>query len=125
VKVYRITAPCFLNLKIERTKCPPWGLRGGKPGIVSEVEIRRAGGEVLHALKGNHALGPGDVVVVRTAGGGGFGPPWEREVSRVADDVSLGYVSRTAARDAYGVVIGGDGMVDPNATALLRSELSK
>lgn len=125
VKVYRITAPCFLNLKIERTKCPPWGLRGGKPGAVSDVEIRRIGGDVLHVLKGNHSLGPGDEVVVSTAGGGGFGPPWEREVDRVVDDVRLGYVSHAAAREAYGVVIGRGGMVDANATDLLRSTMTR
>jgi N-methylhydantoinase B len=125
VKVYRITAPCFLNLKIERTKCPPWGLRGGKPGAVSDVEIRRIGGDVLHVLKGNHSLGPGDEVVVSTAGGGGFGPPCEREVDRVVDDVLLGYVSHAAAREAYGVVIGHGGMVDANATELLRSTMTR
>lgn len=120
-KVYRLTAPCNLNLKFERTKCPPWGLHGGKPGMVSDVEIRRVGGDVLHVLKGYHSLGPGDVVVVRTAGGGGFGPPWEREVWRVVDDVHLGYVSRAAAQKDYGVLIRDDGMPDTDATARLRS----
>ena len=124
-KVYRITAPCQLNLKIERTKCPPWGLRGGKPGTVSDVEIRRVGGDALHVLKGNHFLGTGDVVVVRTAGGGGFGPPWEREAWRVVDDVRLGYVSRAAAQTDYGVVIRDEGMADAAATALLRSATAK
>lgn len=125
VKVYRISAPCQLNLKIERTKCPPWGLRGGKAGAVSEVEIRRSGGDVLCVLKGNHFLGAGDVVVVRTAGGGGFGPPWEREAGRVVDDVRLGYVSRTAAQRDYGVVIGDDGTADAAATAAVRSDMEK
>jgi N-methylhydantoinase B len=124
-KMYRITAPCQLNLKIERTKCPPWGLRGGKPGTVSDVEIRRVGGDVLRVLKGNHLLGPGDVVVVLTAGGGGFGPPWEREAWRVVDDVRLGYVSRAAAQKDYGVVLRDDGMADAAATALLRSAMAK
>lgn len=124
-KVYRITAPCRLNLKIERTKCPPWGLRGGKPGAVSDVEIRRAGGEVLRVLKGDHPLGPGDIVVVRTAGGGGFGPPWERETWRVHEDVQLGYVSRDAARKDYSVAIRDDGTTDEAATARLRSAMAK
>ncbi len=124
-KVYRITGACHLNLKFERTKCPPWGLHGGKQGMVSDVEIRRVGGDVLHVLKGYHSLGPGDVVVVHTAGGGGFGPPWEREVWRVVDDVHLGYVSRAAAQKDYGVVILDDGMPDMDATARLRSAMAK
>jgi N-methylhydantoinase B len=123
-KVYRITGPCNLNLKFERTKCPPWGLYGGKPGMVSNVEIRRASGDVLHVLKGYHSLYPGDVVVVSTAGGGGFGPPWEREVWRVVDDVLLGYVSRAAAQNAYGVAIGDDEEADADATARLRSAMA-
>lgn len=124
-KVYRITAPCRLNLKIERTKCPPWGLRGGRSGAVSDVEIRRAGGDVLRVLKGDHALGPGDVVVVLSAGGGGFGPPWEREAWRVCEDVHLGYVSCDAARKEYGVVIRADGTADEAETAQLRSAMAK
>ena len=46
VKTYRITGPCRINLKIERTKCPPWGLLGGGEGKTAEVEIRRAAGEI-------------------------------------------------------------------------------
>jgi N-methylhydantoinase B len=124
-KVYRMTGPCHLNLKFERTKCPPWGLDGGKQGMVSDVQIRRVGGDVLHVLKGFHSLGPGDVVVVHTAGGGGFGPPWEREVSRVVDDVHLGYVSHAAAQKDYGVVVRYDGIPDMDATSRLRSAMAK
>jgi N-methylhydantoinase B len=123
-KVYRITAPCRLNLKIDRTKCPPWGLRGGEAGAVSAVEIRRAGGEVLHVLKGDHALEPGDMVVMRSAGGGGFGPPWERKPARVLEDISLGYVSCAAARSQYGVVVGEDGAIDEAATRTMRTAMA-
>lgn len=124
-KVYRITAPCRLNLKIDRTKCPPWGLQGGKEGAVSAVEIRRAGGEVLHVLKGDHGLAPGDVVMMRSAGGGGWGLPSEREIARVLDDVSMDYVSRGAAASDYGVVIRDDGAVDEAATTAARAEMAR
>jgi len=123
-KVYRITAPCRLNLKIDRTKCPPWGLQGGKPGTVSDVEIRRADGSVLRVLKGDHGLAPGDIVTVRTAGGGGYGPPWERDVARVLEDVREGYVSEDAARAVYGVLLTPQGTVDESATARQRADLA-
>jgi N-methylhydantoinase B len=74
-KIYRVVASCRINLRIERTKCPPWGLHGGLPARTSDLEIHRADGRVEHALKGNHPLGPGDRVRVLTAGGGGYGPP--------------------------------------------------
>jgi hypothetical protein len=40
---------------------------------------------------------------------------------RVGRDVNLGYVTKAAARDSYGVVIGENGAVDTAATAALRS----
>jgi N-methylhydantoinase B len=52
---------------------------------------------------------------------GGYGDPLERDPDRVARDVRLGYVSVPAAAERYGVVIAGDGSVDPGATARLRS----
>ncbi len=123
-KVYRITAPCRINLKIDRTKCPPWGLHGGREGRVSDIEFHRADGTVERVLKGDHALSPGDTVIVRTAGGGGYGPPWQRPPARVMDDVALGYVTREAARDDYGVVIDDDGRIDAAATEACRARMA-
>jgi N-methylhydantoinase B len=47
-------------------------------------------------------LGPGDEVLFQTPGGGGFGPPLERNSEALADDVRKGYVSQATARDVYG-----------------------
>jgi N-methylhydantoinase B len=104
VKTYRVTAPCRLNLKIDRTKCLPWGLNGGGEGLAANVEIRRATGEVLQVLKGDNELGIGDVVVVSSGGGGGYGNAWERGLDAVQRDHALGYVSRDSALRDYGVV---------------------
>lgn len=123
-KIYRITASCRLNLKIDRTRCPPWGLAGGREGRVSDIEIRRSAGEIERVLKGDHALDCGDIVIVRTAGGGGWGFPWERELEFVLEDVSLGYVSVAGAREDYGVVIHDDGTVDAQATKQLRHQMA-
>ncbi len=46
---------------------------------------------------------PGDEIVLRVPGGGGFGDPEERERERVLEDIALGFVSTEAARDIYGV----------------------
>ena len=123
-KVYRIIAPCRLNLKIDRTKCPPWGLAGGGAGQVSDIEFRHADGSVRHVLKGDHELRPGDTVIVRTAGGGGFGSPWQRDVARVLQDVQLGYVSIEAACEQYGVVIEEDGGLNETETKRLRQRMA-
>jgi N-methylhydantoinase B len=56
----------------------------------------------------------------RTAGGGGYGPPEDREVERVAADVVEGYVSAEAAARDYGMVVGADGFVDIDASRAAR-----
>ncbi|MEZ5797130.1 MAG: hydantoinase B/oxoprolinase family protein [Paracoccaceae bacterium] len=80
----------------------PLGALGGQDGAVNRVEIRR-GGEVLvpaHLSKAQDiTLAPGDRVRVRTPGGGGYGPPAERDPVLVAEDVRLGrYSAEEAAR---------------------------
>jgi len=53
----------------------------------------------------------------------GYGDPSERDPERVrVDVVESRAVSREAARDIYGVVIGGDGTLDARATQQLRAE---
>ena len=53
-------------------------------------------------------------------GGGGLGDALMREPTRVAYDVRDGLVSRGAALEDYGVVIGDDGVVDEAATVARR-----
>jgi N-methylhydantoinase B len=45
---------------------------------------------------------PGDRLIFRTAGGGGWGDPRLRDGSAITDDVAKGYVSAEAARSDYG-----------------------
>jgi N-methylhydantoinase B len=51
---------------------------------------------------------PGERVVSRTGGGGGYGDPLERASDRVLDDVLEGWVSRDRALAIYGVVLVGE-----------------
>ncbi len=124
-KVYRVVAPCRINLKIDRTKCLAWGLHGGLPGQPSDVMILRADGREERVLKGDHALQPGDRVRVLTAGGGGYGPAHARDVARVLEDLELGYVSIESARRDYGVALLDDGIIDMAETVRLRTRLAQ
>ena len=58
----------------ERRVVPPYGLQGGGEGAPFKVTVRETSGAV-YALSGkaNIRLGPGDVVVVESCGGGGYG----------------------------------------------------
>ena len=63
----------------------------------------------------------GDVFAHRTAGGGGWGDPLERDPAAVAADVADEKVSPGAARQLYGVVADAAGRLDEQATMDLRA----
>src|SRR5256885_1488496 len=49
-----------------------------------------------------HPIAAGETVRIMTGGGGGFGPPSERDPEAVRRDVREGYISPAAARRDYG-----------------------
>ena len=59
---------------------PPYGLAGGEPGRCGRNRVERAGGAV-HEMGGqDHCpVAPGDVFVLRTPSGGGYGLPPESD----------------------------------------------
>jgi N-methylhydantoinase B len=67
---------------------------------------------------------PGDVVEVCGPGAGGYGLAVDRDVQAVLRDVRCGFVSLTAAREQYGVVIVNDA-VDDVATSELRHAMRR
>lgn len=114
--------PITIDVRIDRVHCAPWGLEGGGDGMGNKVELR-LGGKVVGDLpnaKLTQRLAPGDALMLKAGGGGGFGDPRTRDPELVAHDVAQGYVSRDAARDAYRVALTADGRVDAEATARLR-----
>ena len=79
--------PTAVFLSAERTRVPAQGIGGGEAGATGAVEIN---GEPVEP-KIQHLLQPGDVVTLRTPGGGGHGPPCERDPGATARDRTLGY----------------------------------
>jgi N-methylhydantoinase B len=65
-------------------------------------------------------LEAGDVVSYRTCGGGGYGPPEERDPARVLRDVLEDKVCVGRARDVYRVAVA-ERKLDETATAELRA----
>lgn len=101
----------------DRSFFRPWGILGGKAAGLAEMIVNPGTPEERRTGSADTAiLGPGDVLMIRSAGGGGRGNPFDREVWRVEQDVARGYVSAEAARRDYGVVVG-----DADATAALRA----
>ena len=60
----------------ERRDRAPFGLEGGAPGLVGRNRLLRADGtEEELGGKAEFELSAGDVLIVETPGGGGFGVP--------------------------------------------------
>ena len=64
-----------VSLITERRKLPPYGLNGGQPGNQGKNVLIHEGQEQLLPGKGTFELQTGDVLSIRTPGGGGFGTP--------------------------------------------------
>jgi N-methylhydantoinase B len=70
-----VLAEATASLLSERRRFAPYGLRGGAPGALGANVLIRDGIETNLAGKGPVALQPGDVLSIRTPGGGGWGLP--------------------------------------------------
>ncbi|MFI6454413.1 hydantoinase B/oxoprolinase family protein [Streptosporangium amethystogenes] len=100
-----------------------WGVNGGRAGKPFVVEID---GKEMEGLVDDSPVRAGEIIRVRTTGGGGWGSPLDRDPALVAADVRDGKVSADGARDDYGVVLSGpldDLRVDAEATEARRAKL--
>ena len=100
-----------LYVLADRDKHGPWGLFGGHDGRRAEYVLNPDGDARTLGSKTTIEVGAGDVVSYRTCGGGGYGPPEERDPEHVLRDVVEGKVSAARASELYGVAIV-DGAVD-------------
>nr|WP_047168380.1 hydantoinase B/oxoprolinase family protein [Sphingomonas sp. Y57] len=103
----------------------PAGTEGGKSGSGTTLESMDFAGSALKVAMVQTEDGlPGNLVRLTACGGGGHGSPLKRDAGAVFDDILDGLVSRTAARDLYGVLLATDGTaVDVMATEQLRQDL--
>ncbi|MDP9239585.1 MAG: hydantoinase B/oxoprolinase family protein [Actinomycetota bacterium] len=105
-----------------------WGVKGGRAGQPFAVTIDPDGPNERHmeGLVDGEPVRAGEVIRIRTTGGGGWGDPLDRDVEAVCRDVRDGKVSVAGARDDYGVVVAGErraAAVDLDATDALRQQL--
>ena len=115
-----------VSVRGDRMKMPPPGAQGGAPGGAGFARVLRDGSDVAELAPKQWAipLRAGDVLVIATSGGGGLGPPHQRDAELVVADIDDGRVTPEAARDVYGVVLD-HGVVDVAATAARRAELQE
>jgi N-methylhydantoinase B len=112
-----------LTIRSDRRNHRPYGLFGGREGGPSENTLTRDGlsTDLPGMPMSASAVAKGDIYCHVSAGGGGFGSPYDREPEAVLEDVLDGKVSLAAAADLYGVVVSLDPpAVDKEATSALR-----
>lgn len=105
-----------------------WGVKGGKAGQSFQVTVDLGGPEEreVDALADNEPVKAGQVIRIRTTGGGGWGDPLQRPYDEVERDLRWGKVSFEGARRDYGVVASGtkdEPVVDTAASDSLRERL--
>ena len=87
-----------------------WGVKGGLAGQPFSGDRSTPAGRrerVVDALADAEPVRAGEVIRIRTTGGGGWGDPLERPYDEVERDVRWGKVSIAGALRDYGVVVTG------------------
>ena len=103
------------------TITPALGARGGLPGGLAAQYKREVTGSLVEASPERTRLEPGETIVSISCGGGGYGPPTERDPERVRHDTIEGWITRERAAAVYGVVLTSTGEIDAATTAVSRA----
>jgi N-methylhydantoinase B len=124
VREYRFTeAEGVLQIRSDRHRSRPYGLRGGMAGAPSGNILNPDGERRRLDAKTLIRIGRGDVLRHVLAGAGGHGDPLDRDPARVLEDVREGKVSVEGAERDYGVVIRTEEMeIDREETDRTRKE---
>lgn len=107
--------PGVVSFRADRLNHPARGYLGGLAGSPTRLRLFRGrvgeppdlgteAGEPVNP-KGQTRLLPGDTLEVVYPGGGGYGPPRERDPQKVLDDLDNGMISRESAANTYGVAV--------------------
>ena len=83
IRRIRFLAPLTCAILSSRRETLPFGLAGGGPGLPGRNRVVRADGheEVLGA-RARVEMAPGDMIVIETPGGGGYGAPRDKAGDR-------------------------------------------
>ena len=93
---------CYATPHVERTKTAPWGLAGGREGQPNLCVLRYPdGARVEYGKKTRLQVPKGATFELHCGGGGGYGPPEERNAAAVHRDLREGYITERHARDHY------------------------
>ncbi len=124
VREYQLTGveEAVLQVRSDRQKFQPFGLKGGNPGAYAANRLRETdGAEIALPGKFMRSFKRGERYRAQLAGGGGWGDAFTRAPDLVWQDVLDEKVSRESAARDYGVAISADGVLDVAGTQRLRA----
>jgi len=126
-RVVRIMADdAALNILSDKNIIPPYGVMGGYGGAPNRFEVYRDNRRIeISAVPGKVSgfpLQKGDVVVMETSGGGGYGDPLERDIQKTKEDLGQGVITPERAMSRYGIVFKGR-EIDEIETGKQREEI--
>jgi len=128
-RTIRVLAPeASYSLLSDGAIVPAFGVLGGRSGLTVGAWMEKNGKIESFATPGKVAgsmVRQGEKIHIRSAGGGGYGDPAERDIDRVVEDFREGMISRAAAQNVYGVMIDPEGRVDTQATKSRREALQQ
>jgi N-methylhydantoinase B len=101
------TSRAVLSAIGDRSITKPWGLFGGRASPVQGIaRLQSDGGrEELGVHFANLAVRGDERFHYYSTGGGGYGPPAERELSAIVSDIEDGYITPDFAAAHYGLVV--------------------
>lgn len=130
IRDYRfLTDDVSIQIANEQTICRPHGLHGGHEGGINRLWVRPGTDKEQVLTERVSFFGPfqsDDVISCRTAGGGGYGDPLERDPERVRWEVLNEILTPEQAEDFYGVAfeleVDGDPVVNLEKTEAHRKK---
>lgn len=99
-------ADTLVSVLGDQVGSPPFGAMGGGPASGNAVRFTLAGQDWVPPLLSKAqkvACRAGDMVHLASPGGGGYGPPQQRDRAAVLADLDAGIIDAAAAREAYGM----------------------
>jgi N-methylhydantoinase B len=107
IKDYRINnSNASFTSSMGRSLYPCWGTQGGTKGTPNYFILFENGREPRRLRKvAAEPMKKGDMVRLKTGGGGGYGDPMQRDPERVLADVIDGYITVEQAKSEYGVTV--------------------
>jgi N-methylhydantoinase B len=97
-----LTSSATLTLLGDRHNKAPWGMAGGGHGALASSVLLRDGVETSLLSKQTLEMQAGDILRLKLAGAGGYGPVSERDPLRVEADLADGFITaQGAARDYF------------------------